>query len=121
MDIFLFHVLHIPYIAKLSEYSLFQSANFFLLANYHKSHKTVIHGKTTVKKLMAQDQGAATIPVAARNFKDFERAVRKYNVDFAVMREKGKGKEARASLPLRAAQEGTKNRRAPIRERPICR
>ena len=65
--------------------------------DYHKSHKTIHHGKTSVKKLMAQDQGAATIPVAARNFRDFERAARKYNVDFAVMREKGGGKEARAS------------------------
>ena len=63
--------------------------------NYHRSHKTPRHGKTSVKKLMAQDQGAATIPVAAENFRDFERAVRKYNVDFAVIKEKGKG--ARAS------------------------
>ena len=55
---------------------------------YHQKHKTVHHGRTTVKELLVQEQGAATIPVSTAHFKDFERAVRKYNVDFAVVKEK---------------------------------
>ena len=62
---------------------------------YHKAHKTVHHGRISVRKLLGQEQGAASIPVSTERFTDFERAVRRYNVDFAVMREKvdqGKGK-----------------------------
>ena len=56
---------------------------------YHKEHKAIHHGRISVRKLLGQEQGAASIPVSTERFRDFERAVRKYNVDFAVVKEKG--------------------------------
>lgn len=46
------------------------------------------HGKLTVKKLMGKDAGAASIEITEKNIKDFEKVAKKYNVDFAVKKDK---------------------------------
>lgn len=46
------------------------------------------HGKTTVKKLIGEGAGASSIEVTAGNIRSFERAARKYNVDFAVKKDR---------------------------------
>ena len=46
------------------------------------------HGKISVKKLMGKDAGASSIEITDKNIKDFEKFARKYNVDFAVKKDK---------------------------------
>lgn len=53
-----------------------------------KQKKLNTHGKITVKKLMGKDQGASSIQISDKNIRDFERTARKYNVDFAVKKDK---------------------------------
>ena len=45
-------------------------------------------GKQTVKELVGQNQGVASIEITDRNIKDFERVARKYGVDYAVKKDK---------------------------------
>ena len=54
----------------------------------HQKHKELSHGKIPVKKLVGQGAGAKSIEVTDDNIKAFERVARKYNVDFAVKRDK---------------------------------
>ena len=51
----------------------------------HQKHKEPSHGKIPVKKLVGQGEGAKSIE---SNIKSFERVARKYNVDFAVKKDK---------------------------------
>lgn len=53
-----------------------------------QKHKQPSHGKIPVKKLIGQGEGAKSIEVTDSNIKSFERVARKYNVDFAVKRDK---------------------------------
>ncbi len=46
------------------------------------------HGKVKVKDLVGENAGAATIEIKDSNIKSFERVARKYNVDFAVKKDK---------------------------------
>lgn len=46
------------------------------------------HGKISVKKLVGEGVGVASIEVTDGNIKSFERVARKYNVDFAVKKDK---------------------------------
>lgn len=54
----------------------------------HRRHREPSHGKTSVKKLVGQGDGAKSIEVTDDNIKSFERVARKYHVDFAVKRDK---------------------------------
>lgn len=54
----------------------------------HQKHKEPSHGKIPVKKLIGQGEGAKSIEVTDSNIKSFERVARKYNVDFAVKKDK---------------------------------
>lgn len=54
----------------------------------HQKHKEPSHGKIPVKKLVGQGAGAKSIEVTDDNIKAFEREARKYNVDFAVKRDR---------------------------------
>ena len=54
----------------------------------HQKHKEPSHGKIPVKKLVGQGEGAKSIEVTDDNIKAFERVARKYNVDFAVKRDR---------------------------------
>ena len=54
----------------------------------HQKNKEPSHGKIPVKKLVGQGMGASSIEVTDNNIKSFERVTRKYNVDFAVKKDK---------------------------------
>ena len=53
-----------------------------------KAMKAKVHGKQTVKQLLAQKQGATNVEIDKSGMKDFERLARKYGVDFAVRKDK---------------------------------
>ena len=55
---------------------------------HRKAGKKISHGKITVKKLMGQDMGASSIEITDKNIKSFERVAKKYNVDFAVKKDR---------------------------------
>ena len=55
---------------------------------HRKAGKQATHGKMSVKKLVGQGMGASSIEVTDNNIKSFERVARKYNVDFAVKKDK---------------------------------
>ena len=55
---------------------------------HRKAGKKISHGKISVKKLMGQDMGASSIEITDKNIKSFERVAKKYNVDFAVKKDK---------------------------------
>ena len=46
------------------------------------------HGKTSVKKLIGEGAGVSSIEITDGNIKSFERTARKYNIDFAVKKDK---------------------------------
>lgn len=46
------------------------------------------HGKQSVKELVGQNAGVSSIEITDNNIKSFERVARKYNVDFAVKKDK---------------------------------
>jgi hypothetical protein len=46
------------------------------------------HGKMSVKELVGQGQGASSIEVTDSNIRTFEKVAKKYNVDFAVKKDK---------------------------------
>lgn len=45
------------------------------------------HGKQTVKELIGQNQGIASIPIPNSELKSFERVAKKYGVDFAIRKD----------------------------------
>ena len=55
---------------------------------HRKQGKQASHGKVSVKDLVGQGMGASSIEVTDNNIKSFERVARKYNVDFAVKKDK---------------------------------
>ncbi len=56
--------------------------------NHQKQKAQKIHGKTTVKKLVDDGMGVSSVEVNDGNIKSFERTARKYNVDFAIKKDK---------------------------------
>ena len=46
------------------------------------------HGKQTVGSLMEQNQGLTNIEITDENIKSFERVANKYNIDFALTKDK---------------------------------
>ena len=56
--------------------------------NHHKQKAQKTHGKTSVKKLVGEGVGVLSIEVTDGNIKSFERTARKYNVDFAIKKDK---------------------------------
>lgn len=55
---------------------------------HRKQGKQASHGKISVKDLVGQGMGASSIEVTDNNIKSFKRVARKYNVDFAVKKDK---------------------------------
>lgn len=54
-----------------------------------KAHQKVEHrGKMSVKELVRQNAGASSLEVDKDAIKDFERVMKKYDVDFAVQKDK---------------------------------
>ena len=72
--------------AKLDANVLKAAMRMYLNHRRQKAQKT--HGKTSVKKLVGEGVGVASIEVTDGNIKSFERVARKYNVDFAVKKDK---------------------------------
>ena len=56
--------------------------------NHLKNKKENTHGKIKLKDLVGQGQGASSIEINEGNIKEFEKVARKYNVDFAVKKDK---------------------------------
>jgi len=48
----------------------------------------VKHGKQSVGKLMEQNTGLTNLEITDGNIKDFEKTARKYNIDFALKKDK---------------------------------
>ena len=72
--------------AKLDANVLKAAMRMYLNHRRQKAQKT--HGKTSVKKLVGEGVGVSSIEVTDGNIKSFERLARKYNVDFAVKKDK---------------------------------
>ncbi len=56
--------------------------------NHRKQKAQETHGKTSVKKLVGDGVGVSSIEVTDGNIKSFERVAKKYNVDFAIKKDK---------------------------------
>ena len=56
--------------------------------NHRRQNAQKMHGKTSVKKLVGEGVGVASIEVTDGNIKSFERVARKYGVDFALKKDK---------------------------------
>lgn len=56
--------------------------------NHRRQKAQKMHGKTSVKKLVGEGVGVSSIEVTDGNIKSFERVARKYNIDFAVKKDK---------------------------------
>lgn len=54
------------------------------------SHHKTVHKKVSVKELIGQDAGAKSIEISENNIKCFERTAKKYNIDFAVKKDRTK-------------------------------
>lgn len=72
--------------AKLDANVLKAAMRMYLNHRRQKAQKT--HGKTSVKKLVGEGVGVSSIEVTDGNIKSFERVARKYNVDFAVKKDR---------------------------------
>ncbi len=72
--------------SKLTADTLKVAMRMYLEQRKQKTGKT--HGKTSVKKLLEDGAGASSIEITDGNIKSFERVARKYNIDFAVKKDK---------------------------------
>lgn len=63
-------------------------AAMMMYLNHRKAKNQQSHGKISVKKLVGEGAGVSSIEVSDSNIKSFERIARKYNVDFAVKKDK---------------------------------
>ena len=73
--------------AKLTEETLKKAIAAYLRgrANMEVPEK---HGKMSVKDLVGKDQGANTMDINNGNIRDFDRVAAKYNIDYAVKKDK---------------------------------
>ena len=72
--------------SKLTANVLKAAMRMYLNHQKQKAQKT--HGKISVKKLVGEGVGVSSIEVNDGNIKAFERVARKYNVDFAIKKDK---------------------------------
>ena len=72
--------------AKLDANVLKAAMKMYLNHRKQKAQRT--HGKTSVKKLIGEGVGASSIEITDGNIKSFERVAKKYNVDFAIKKDK---------------------------------
>lgn len=75
---------------KLTASVLKQMLKMYLEHQKHQKQKKnqPEHGKQSVKELVGQNAGVSAIEITDSNIKSFERVARKYNVDFAVKKDK---------------------------------
>ena len=72
--------------AKLDASVLRSAMKMYL--NHCKQKTQKSHGRTSVKKLVGDGAGVSSIEVTDGNIKSFERVAKKYNVDFAIKKDK---------------------------------
>ena len=72
--------------AKLDANILKSAMRMYL--NHRRKQAQKTHGKVSVKELVGEGAGASSIEITDGNIKSFERVARKYNVDFAVKKDK---------------------------------
>lgn len=72
--------------SKLSAEVLKDAMRFYLQHRHDKQMNT--HGKVSVKELVGSGEGAKSIAITEQNIKSFEKIARKYNIDFAVKKDK---------------------------------
>ena len=72
--------------AKLDANVLKAAMKMYLNHRKQKAQKT--HGKTSVKKLVGDGAELSSIEVTDGNIKSFERIAKKYNIDFAIKKDK---------------------------------
>ena len=72
--------------SKLTASTLKAAMKMYLEHQRQKPQKT--HGKTSVRKLAGEGAGVSSIEITDGNIKSFERTARKYNVDFAIKKDK---------------------------------
>ena len=72
--------------AKLDANALKTGMRMYL--NHRRQRAGRTHGRVSVKKLLGEGAGASSIEVTDGNIRSFERAARKYNVDFAVKKDR---------------------------------
>ena len=54
----------------------------------HRQNASPQHGKMKLKELMQRDQGATMMEIKSDAVRDFQRIAKKYNVDFAITKDK---------------------------------
>ena len=76
--------------ARLTKETLMKAIQMYLRHRQGKKMRNVVqkHGKIPLKALVGQGQGASSIDIGEDNIKAFERIARKYDVDFAVKKDK---------------------------------
>ena len=76
--------------ARLTKDTLGKAIRMYLQHRQGKKMRKVVqkHGKISVKALVGQGQGASAIDVGKDDIKAFERIARRYDVDFAVKKDK---------------------------------
>ena len=76
--------------AKMSAHLLRLAMKKFLEEGqrHRTAKKEPTHGKQTVRELMKQDTALTNIEITDQNIKSFERVARKYNIDFALKKDK---------------------------------
>ena len=57
------------------------------MAHRENVKNTPVKGKQTVKQLVRHSNGLKQVPVQGEHLREFEKVLKKYGVDFAVMRE----------------------------------
>ena len=72
--------------SKLTAGTLKAAMRMYLNHQKQKAQRT--HGRISVKKLVGEGVGVSSIEITDSNIKSFERVAKKYNVDFAVKKDK---------------------------------
>jgi len=75
--------------ASLSKDTLVKAMKAYLeYEKQHRNNEEPKHGKMTLEELVGQGQGATAIELTDNNVRTFEKVAKKYNVDFAVKKDK---------------------------------
>lgn len=73
--------------SKITAQVLREAIKKFLQESEKVKNRTY-HGKQTVGQLMKQDTGLTNIEITDQNIKAFERTAKKYNIDFALKKDR---------------------------------
>ena len=74
--------------SALTSNTLSRAFRAYLNSRNRNANKSAHHGKMKVKDLLGQDQGAVSIDIGDGKLREFSKVVKKYNVDFAIKKDK---------------------------------